>query len=190
LNMSESEIPMSQSKNILVPIDFSDCAVDVVRKASRAAEQSGARVVLMHVVHVPEGLDESTPVRPDGEKAPIAAIDHLLREAERRMPEYVAVAKERDVDVSVRITHGEVVATIVAASEESGVERIMMGTHARKGLTKFLLGSVADQVRKRSSRPVEAIPTVHKSHCKAGSCGWCATHESAAMVQLRLEQDG
>lgn len=181
---------MSQSKNVLVPIDFSDCAVNVVREASRAAEQTGARVVLMHVVHVPEGLDESTPVRPDRGKAPIAALDHLLREAEQRMPEYVAAAKERDVEVSVRIAHGEVVAAIVAASEESGVERIIMGTHARKGLTKFLLGSVADQVRKLSSRPVEAIPTVHQSHCRARSCGWCATHESPAMVQLRVEQNG
>ncbi len=181
---------MHQNKIILVPIDFSDCAMDVVRQASDKAAASGSRIALMHVVKVPEGLDESAQLRPEGRDGPVSASDHLVQEARERMPEYVAVAEAQGVEVDVRIEHGEPAEAIVTASKEEGVDRVIMGTHARKGLSKIMLGSVADRVRKQSSRPVEAIPTVYKTHCKAGSCAWCATHHSPAMVKLHAEQDG
>lgn len=180
---------MSATNTILVPIDFSDCAMDVVRKASQAAEKSGARVALMHVVKVPEGIDQTTRIHPDGAE-PVTALDLLLREANERMEEYVAEAKKLDVEVDVRIERGNPADVIVEAAGEPGVERVIMGTHARKGISKLMLGSIADEVRKRSPREVETIRTVYKSHCKAGSCAWCATHQSPALVQLGVEQDG
>ena len=181
---------MSESKTILVPIDFSDCAMDVVREASTKAEKSGARVVLMHVVRLPEGIDPTSRVRPEGSDVAVGALDHLLEEADQRMPEYVAAAKRHGIDVEVRIAKGDTVDAIVAASKEPGVDEVVMGTHGRKGISKLMLGSVADQVRKLSPRPVQTVATVYKSHCKAGSCAWCATHRSPALLQLHTEGDG
>lgn len=181
---------MSESKTILVPIDFSDCAMDVVRKASEEAERSGARLVLMHALQLPEGISPSAPVRPAGSTAPSSALDHLRAEAEQRMPAYVEKAREKALQVEVRIEVGESSELIVAAAKELGADRIVMGTHGRKGLSKIMLGSVADKVRKNAPCPVDAVPTVYKSHCKAGSCAWCATHTSSALIDLRTEQAG
>ena len=177
------------TNTILVPIDFSDCAMDVVRKAASAAEKSGARIVLMHVVKVPDGLDSAARVQSEG-SGPLTALELLLQEANERIGEYVAEAKKRDVEVDVRIERGNPADVIVAASQNPGVERIIMGTHARKGISRLMLGSIADEVSKRSPREVETVRTVYKSHCKAGSCAWCATHRSPALLQLGAEQDG
>lgn len=181
---------MSEAKTILVPIDFSDCAMDVVRKASNEAAQTGARLVLMHALQLPEGISPLDDIRPAGSTEPSSALNHLRAEAEQRMPAYVERAREKTSQVEVRIDVGEPSELIVAAAKELGAHRIVMGTHARKGLSKILLGSVADKVRKKAPCPVDAVPTVYKSHCKAGNCAWCATHTSDALVDLRTEQAG
>ena len=181
---------MNPSKTILVPIDFSDCAMDVVRQASSQASQEGASVVLLHVMTMPEGMGPSTPVEPEGASAPLSASEHLRREAERLMPPYVEEATRAGVRAEVRFEMGDPARAIVKVAKELGPTRIVMGTHARKGLSRLVLGSVADAVRKQATCPVEAIPTVIKAHCEARSCAWCATHDSPALVQLRAEQSG
>lgn len=177
------------STTILVPIDFSDCAMEVVRQASKQAAESNARVVLLHVIRIPDGLNDDTPIQVDGSRT-VTALEHLRTEAERLMPDYVAEARKRDVQVDSRIEVGDPVENIVAAAAGPSVERVVMGTHGRKGLSKIMLGSVADKVTARAKVPVETIRTVYKEHCKAGSCAWCATHHSPALLRLHAEQDG
>jgi nucleotide-binding universal stress UspA family protein len=181
---------MNPSKTILVPIDFSDCAMDVVRQASSQASNKGASVVLLHVLTMPEGMGPDTPVEPEGASAPVSAWEHLRREAERLIPPYLEEAARAGVQADVRFETGDPARAIVKVAEELGPMRIVMGTHARKGLSRLVLGSVADAVRRRATCPVEAIPTVIKAHCEARSCAWCATHDSPALVQLRAEQSG
>ncbi len=181
---------MNPSKTILVPIDFSDCAMDVVRQASSRASQEAASVVLLHVMTMPEGVGPDTLVEPEGASERIPALEHLRREAERLMPPYVEEATRAGVSVDVRYETGDPARAIVHVASEMGSQRIVMGTHGRKGLSRLVLGSVADQVRKLADCPVEAIPTVIKANCAARSCAWCATHDSPALVQLRSEQSG
>ena len=52
------------------------------------------------------------------------------------------------------LRHGGVVDTICKVREEVGADLLIMGTHARTGLRRLVLGSVAEEVLRRSVVPV------------------------------------
>ena len=67
--------------------------------------------------------------------------------------------------VSFKITPGNPVSEILKASrgksaKKSGVEMLLLGTHGRKGLSRLLLGSVAEEVIRHSAIPVMTIGPV------------------------------
>jgi len=48
---------------------------------------------------------------------------------------------------------------IIAAAEQHQVDGIVMATHGRSGIRRFVLGSVTEKVLRSSSRPVLAVPS-------------------------------
>lgn len=53
-------------QTILVPVDFSTCALLVTQQAAGLAARLGARVVVLHVAELPAGVPPDTHVRLDG----------------------------------------------------------------------------------------------------------------------------
>jgi nucleotide-binding universal stress UspA family protein len=61
---------------------------------------------------------------------------------------------DADVDVDTTIEVGRPANTIVGYAEEADVDHVVMGSHGRSGVTRILLGSVAETVIRRSPVPV------------------------------------
>jgi nucleotide-binding universal stress UspA family protein len=59
-----------------------------------------------------------------------------------------------DVDVDTEIEVGRPANTIVGYAEDHDVDHVVMGSHGRSGVTRILLGSVAETVIRRSPVPV------------------------------------
>jgi nucleotide-binding universal stress UspA family protein len=179
---------------VLVPIDFSDCAQDVIDAALSVAAPKGARVALLHVIDSPDGVSLEDRVRRSSDSASysydVAAKEHLEREAKTLMAAHADQVRRAGADVDTYIAYGTPQDVIVAQATEIGADRIVMGTHGRRGISRLVLGSVADAVGRRSPVPVITIPTVHRVGCDARSCAWCATHVTPAQAQLRAEADG
>ena len=178
------------TRPFIVPIDLSDCAGDVVRAASRSAIAEDADLILLHVVQPPEGVDPSSLIIPPGSTERVSVEQHLRQEAERRMQRYAHEASEHGADVTTRVQLGRPEESIVETARQVGAARIVMGTHGRTGLSRLVLGSVAQKVKRSAPCEVELVRTVHKSSCAAGSCAWCASHVTPANEQARAEQDG
>lgn len=62
-----------------------------------------------------------------------------------------------DSQVDTRIMQGSPKEAILQESEDWGANLIVVGSHGRKGIQKFLLGSVAESLLGHASCPVEVV---------------------------------
>ncbi len=136
---------MDKSERILVTLDGSDYAENILPKVETLAADLKATLVLLRVAlypHVFPGADRSH------------AEVKVIQEAE----EYLGKIKERletkgfRVETHVRYGHGA--EEILEHAAQKDVDLIAMTTHGRSGVKRFLLGSVAEKVLRHSSKPV------------------------------------
>jgi nucleotide-binding universal stress UspA family protein len=147
---------MHQLRKILVPIDFSSCSRVALGKAAELAKSFGAAVDLVHVWEAPAFVAPEAMVGVAGSSQ---TLSQLAREhAENSMREFVESARGEGVDIGTSfVEQGDAAKTIVDLAEREGYDLIALGTHGRTGLAHLLLGSVAEKVVRRSSRPVLTV---------------------------------
>jgi nucleotide-binding universal stress UspA family protein len=63
------------------------------------------------------------------------------------------------LQAEIVVTEGTPAAAILTAAEQHQVDCIVMATHGRSGIRRFVLGSVTEKVLRGSSRPVLAVPS-------------------------------
>ncbi len=144
---------MSSKRRILVPIDESERSTTALEFALDTYPEE--TVVALHVID---------PARyPSGgiEAGTVVDFDRFREEYENRGEELLEKAKslasETGVDVETVLETGRPARTIVSYAEETGVDHIVMGSHGRTGASRILLGSVAENVTRRSSVPVTIV---------------------------------
>jgi nucleotide-binding universal stress UspA family protein len=135
---------------ILCPVDGSEISRDALVYAVALARWRSARVHALRVV--------------DTRLPPITAIPEgfAVPDALRTMAteEIARVVAELDAGAIVEpcVTEGEVVGAILEQAAQLDVDVIVIGTHGRGGVQRFLLGSVAAKVLRKADRPVIAVP--------------------------------
>ncbi|SER87570.1 universal stress protein [Natrinema salaciae] len=139
------------SDRLLVPYDGSDPAEDALEYALETFPDGD--VVALYVVPVPEGYWAAFQ-EPD-ERIPAAdgAHDHgrdILDEA-------ADVAANRDREIETEIATGKPDHEIVERAVDGAYDTIVIGSHGREGISRILLGSVAENVVRRSPIPVVVV---------------------------------
>ncbi len=145
-------------KRILVTTDFSEAGDHAIGHAFRMAADHGAEVLLLHVVETavtPNPLyahyyptDLLTPeVRTRAENE---AREALLARVPKSGP--MAAVPHRPV-----VMHGMPAEDIIRAAEEHEVDLIVISTHGRAGLKRFILGSTAERVIRHVHCPVLVV---------------------------------
>ena len=147
--LGASREPMS-CRRILVPLDGSAVAEQVLPSAASIAQALGAEMILFQVpiVYVSGSLIGEWYLPWQG----------VLRTAEQDGRAYLdRVAyrlKEQGVNVSTAMQIGAVAESIIAYAEANRIDLIAMCTHGRTGRGRWTLGSVADRVLRASSIPI------------------------------------
>lgn len=134
---------------ILCPIDFERDSMDALELAGRLAKQNSATVYLLTVVGAPIAATELPPAA----LYPNPAVDAVCRD---RL-EVIAQEKLAAVPHAVFVASGNAAPEILRLTAERGIDLIVMGTHGRRCLPHFLLGSVAERVVRESPVPVLTI---------------------------------
>ena len=130
-------------RNVLVPVDFSDVSAAALAYARNLARTFGAR---LHVMHVMEN-DFLRPMASDPHMHAEAMARHLadkLTEEDLGVLHAVAVTRKSDAPAD----------EIVRYAGTEGIDLIVMGTHGRKGVAHFFVGSVAEHVVRSAPCPV------------------------------------
>ncbi|WP_437318663.1 universal stress protein [Sorangium sp. So ce385] len=133
---------------ILVPVDFEAASMKAVELAKDLGARLGQKVVLLHVYQLPvytyPGLE---PALMPGFHAEVSAA------ASRAVQQLSA----RTGGLETALREGDPATEILAAAEEQRAAMIVMGTHGRRGISHLFLGSVAEQVIRKSSVPVLTV---------------------------------
>ncbi|HZK77432.1 MAG TPA: universal stress protein, partial [Gemmatimonadaceae bacterium] len=149
--------PFLPFRRILVPLDGSSLANEILQSAVSLAICSGARLSLLRIVQPVQLLTVETAI-PFAFPLPVEDDISTKRVAERARRELAEVARNLsdpkigEIDSHVVIAH-DVGAAIVDFALGSGIDAIAMSTHGR-GASRLLLGSVADKVIRSAALPM------------------------------------
>jgi nucleotide-binding universal stress UspA family protein len=140
---------MNPPTNILVPIDFSDYSEQALDYAVGLATKLDAKVHLLNAIPIPAlGVPEL------GVAVTATMIDNLVAENQRALERLAEARRKRANIGSVIIRTGDARDVILHACEELGIDLIVMGTHGRRGVSRALLGSVAEMIVRTAKCPV------------------------------------
>ena len=143
-------------QKILVCLDGSKLAEQILPYAAEQAARFGSSLVLLQVVNL-----ASIPTPTGIESVPVAVPDNLLQEAEAAARDYLdglaASLRQRGLKVQCVTLIGRPTESIVSYAEESGFDLIAIATHGHSGLKRLVFGSVADYVIRKSGLPILLI---------------------------------
>ncbi len=135
-------------RNILFATDFSDSSYAAVPYVETIARRNDATVFVAHVLapssyaHLPaEGGS--------------AAIDVALGDAERKIVDFIANSALRSLPHrTTLLLQGDIAESLRDMIERCSIDLLVLGTHGRKGLSWFIMGSIAEHILKRAPCPV------------------------------------
>jgi len=141
-------------KRILVPVDGSRYSLDAVRLASRMAGFHDAELMILHVID--EFLmDQLTRLAEKKSREDIR--DELKESAKGFLRDMQRQASREAVSSEIRIEEGVPHEIILQKAAGWRADLIVMGKLGRRGITKILLGSVAERVIEFSDIPVLVV---------------------------------
>lgn len=132
-------------RRILIPLDGSALAESAMQFGAAVSRAAGASLELLHVIEAPAFVDLPTSqLIPD----PARVREYLLDAAARQIP---------GVHVETDIRSGDAVTELLAKAVEQPETMIVLATRGRGGLSRLVLGSVADKVVRLSTVPVGLV---------------------------------
>jgi nucleotide-binding universal stress UspA family protein len=180
---------------VVVGIDFSPLSDDALDTALRLPETEATELHLVHVLPIPPG-----------ERTPLPAST-LREEATQKLEERVARARAARpaLRIQAHLTIGNPGRRLAEVAEELGADHVVVGTHDRKGVSRWVRSSVAEvltrhapcsvtTVRTRPLRPEEKIEPpcpdcVARARASGGDEPWCARHAQRHHPRPRLHYE-
>ncbi|MGN6340576.1 MAG: universal stress protein [Ginsengibacter sp.] len=159
-------------KKILIALDYNPTAQHILEAGYELARSMGAEVILMHVVAdytYYSSLDYS-PILGFDQFSNLGAMQlDSVTQLENAANEYLEHLKAQFGYSSIKtlIKDGDAGEGIVEASDNLGVDVVVLGSHSRRGLDKILMGSVAEKVLRKSKIPLYIIPVSEKDKAKS-----------------------
>lgn len=144
---------MKNVRRVLVPTDFSPGAEPALARGVDLARQLNAELYLLHVALLAEG----SPMYPLFQTASsnVEAILTQVQESALNRLEELRNQIELPSRVHAQVKHSTSVApTVTRYAREQGIDLIAIGTHGWRGMRRFLLGSVAEEVVREAHCPV------------------------------------
>jgi nucleotide-binding universal stress UspA family protein len=144
-------------ERILVALDGSDVAEQVLPHVEVLAEKFGSAVTLVQATTSPEMLAAASaqgaaPAGPVVDPTPI--VESERQEASEYLDAIAQRLRGRDLAVDAKQSEGPPGEVIVELAGRLGTDLIAMTTHGRGGLQRLVLGSVADQVLRHAPCPI------------------------------------
>ena len=140
--------------HLLIALDGSGFAQQVLRPAAALAKVEGARCTLLHVVVPSMKPVPPYPQAPRATAVDQEAVDAHVAQAERSLAELAESLRHDGIDVEVEArVHERPARAILNRARSDEIDCIAMAVHGR-GPSRLLLGSVADKVLRGSALPM------------------------------------
>jgi nucleotide-binding universal stress UspA family protein len=137
---------------LLVPLDGSDLAEKALAYAEFIAHEVSSAIHLLRVVSLPTSLHTDIEFAVLADTAPTIAEETSI--AESYLAGCAARVAAEGIQVTWSTTCGDAASEIVSFAKEHGIDLIVMSTHGRSGVGRWVYGSVADRVLRGAAQPV------------------------------------
>ena len=159
-------------KKILIALDYGPNAQQVADQGYQLAQSMNADLLLLHVM-------VETSYYSTYEYSPITGFNNFnttdvlmpdtIGEIQKGVSAFLEQTKlalgESSSNIQTLIKDGEPAAVIIETAHDLQADVIVLGSHSRRGLDKMLMGSVAEQVLRRTDIPLFIVPSVtNKQH--------------------------
>lgn len=139
-------------QRLLVPLDFSSSALEALRFVLPFARECGARIDLLHVLAPLVVPAETTYLTREWSQYEARQRAAAVAELER-----LAAAELTSVASEILVRTGDPRSVITRVAGERRSDWVVLATHGRRGLKRFLLGSTAEGVVRRAPCPVLTV---------------------------------
>lgn len=140
-------------KHLICPTDFSKTAENAGKFAAGLARSIGAKMTLLHVMHVPVV---------DSNSAVVAPADHMKEQEKESVGRLNTIAaelrSEYGIEVDAQACFGLAAEAISDKEDDLNADMVVMGTNGASGNIEKWLGTVSYAVSKNSNNPVLVVP--------------------------------
>jgi len=153
-------------KRILVPLDGSRFSSRALRYAVEIAKPFNAEIILMQVVYPAVPVNETAGMEPVVQSPAVVkvavqiALDKDKKNAanaKRYLNKKVREITSQGIKSSNHVEFGAPASTIIKFARRNKIDLIIMSTHGKGGIVRAVMGSVADEVVRKSGKPVLVI---------------------------------
>jgi nucleotide-binding universal stress UspA family protein len=138
-------------KRVLVPLDGSARAEQALPVAARLAQAVDGTVVLLRVVTIPNEFVAYVTLEPIVTESVINATLEEARTSLERLTGWDSLA---GVHTETEVLLGQAAATILSVVDSHHIDLIVLCSHGYTGMTRWILGSVAEKVSQLAPVPV------------------------------------
>ncbi|MGB3223289.1 MAG: universal stress protein [Desulforhopalus sp.] len=153
--------------SILWPTDGGEPSYKALDAAIGIAEKFNARIYALRVVapvpalagpgYAPTIGAGYEPMAIKGYDVPLYQQE-LLKSAENELSQVVARKVPKEIEITQEVKIGTPADVIIEFGREKNVDIIIMSTHGRTGISRFMIGSVAEKTIRQSTIPLLVIP--------------------------------
>ncbi|HJU29002.1 MAG TPA: universal stress protein [Candidatus Binataceae bacterium] len=162
-------------RKILCPIDFDDNSLEAVDTAGNLARQNDATLFVLHITPIvlpPTGM----PMYVDIYKSQEETAARKLRQ--------IARSHLTGLKYELLTLVGDPASGILKTEKAIGADLVVMGTHGRRGVSRFFLGSVAEYVVRESTCPVLTVRAIAPQKYLVGA--WMTRNPATATPDEKL----
>lgn len=140
---------------ILYATDYSKASARALDEAVALAKQNGAELLVLHVIDPVSAYVAGEDI--GGAELYMKLEETTKQEAENSMKKLMDKLSKLKLNAKSLLLRGTAHDQIVRAAKSRRVNLIVIGTHGRTGLSKLLMGSVANQIVSRAHCPVLTV---------------------------------
>lgn len=145
-------------KRILVAVDGSEASEAALTHAAELAKEQKSSLIIINVVN--EYLDHELilyDISPKQYDKELIDEGRKILNKMKRIAEKTGVHPEKTSVLKIRSATDEVAEKIIEATKDYKADLLVVGSHGRQGITRFLLGSMAEGIIRIASTPVLVI---------------------------------
>lgn len=137
------------AKHILACIDFSPQSTRALREVGEYARANGSKVTLIHVSDPQAFVPPQAVLQPASPSDEDASKEELAKLRDQHLS---------DVDVDLAVVQDHAAARAICDyADEHGIDLIVVGSHGRGGMERWLIGSVAERVVRHAAVNVYVV---------------------------------
>jgi nucleotide-binding universal stress UspA family protein len=153
MNTGKSGMSSSIYRKIMVATDGSEHVRKAIATAIEISKLSGAKLYAVYVM----ASDEFSMSDPKNAELEKAFVNYYRNEGKEATAYVETSAKAENVEVESVILEGSPAHEIINFAEGNDIDLIVMGTHGKSAIERFLLGSIAENVVRHSKKAVLVV---------------------------------